>query len=68
MFWREKERDNREQNGGPPCGQVRVLIVGDSGSRISLVFLCLCVLLIAADSSFIRFHCFLLNMVGELLL
>ncbi|KAH7692474.1 Small GTPase protein [Dioscorea alata] len=40
MFWREKERDNREQNGGPPCGQVRVLIVGDSGvGKTSLVHL-----------------------------
>ncbi|KAJ0964101.1 hypothetical protein J5N97_029223 [Dioscorea zingiberensis] len=40
MFWREKERDNREQNGGPPCGQVRVLIAGDSGvGKTSLVHL-----------------------------
>lgn len=31
MFWRERERENKEQNGGPPCGQVRVLVVGDSG-------------------------------------
>ncbi|EOX92299.1 Ras-related small GTP-binding family protein [Theobroma cacao] len=31
MFWRERERENKELNGGPPCGQVRVLVVGDSG-------------------------------------
>ncbi|KAK6150518.1 hypothetical protein DH2020_015450 [Rehmannia glutinosa] len=30
MFWRERERENKEQNGGPPVGQVRVLVVGDS--------------------------------------
>ncbi|KAL2531465.1 putative GTP-binding protein [Abeliophyllum distichum] len=39
MFWREKERENNE-NSGPPCGQVRVLIVGDSGvGKTSLVHL-----------------------------
>lgn len=32
MFWRDRERDNKEQNGGPPCGQVRVLVAGDSGA------------------------------------
>ncbi|GLU20384.1 hypothetical protein SLE2022_365870 [Rubroshorea leprosula] len=38
MFWRERERENKEQNGGPLCGQVRVLIVGDSGvGKTSLV-------------------------------
>lgn len=34
MFWRERETDStrfREQNGAPPCGQVRVLVVGDAG-------------------------------------
>lgn len=40
MFWRERERENKEQNGGPPCGQVRVLVVGDSGvGKTSLVHL-----------------------------
>lgn len=40
MFWRERERENNEQNGGPPCGQVRVLVVGDSGvGKTSLVHL-----------------------------
>ncbi|XVE86656.1 hypothetical protein DITRI_Ditri18aG0052000 [Diplodiscus trichospermus] len=40
MFWRERERDNKELNGGPPCGQVRVLVVGDSGvGKTSLVHL-----------------------------
>lgn len=38
MFWREREREReregKEQNGGPPVGQVRVLIVGDSGNLI----------------------------------
>ncbi|XP_072965572.1 small GTPase LIP1 [Typha angustifolia] len=39
MFWRDRERDSsREHNGGPPCGQVRVLVVGDSGvGKTSLV-------------------------------
>jgi len=39
MFWRERERENKELNGsGPPCGQVRVLLVGDSGvGKSSLV-------------------------------
>lgn len=31
MFWSERERDNKELIGGPLCGQVRVLVVGDSG-------------------------------------
>ena len=31
MFWKDRERENKELNGGPPCGQVRVLVVGDSG-------------------------------------
>ncbi|KAM7513718.1 hypothetical protein LguiA_003852 [Lonicera macranthoides] len=42
MFWKEREREHREQNGGPPCGQVRVLIVGDSGvGKTSLAHLIL---------------------------
>ncbi|XP_009381243.2 small GTPase LIP1-like isoform X2 [Musa acuminata AAA Group] len=41
MFWRERERDG-DQNGGPPCGQVRVLVVGDAGvGKTSLVHLIL---------------------------
>ncbi|PKI33442.1 hypothetical protein CRG98_046173 [Punica granatum] len=40
MFWREREREPKDQNGGPPCGQVRVLVVGDSGvGKTSLVHL-----------------------------
>lgn len=41
MFWRERERENRDSNGGgPPSGQVRVLVVGDSGvGKSSLVHL-----------------------------
>ncbi|KAG9446945.1 hypothetical protein H6P81_013073 [Aristolochia fimbriata] len=40
MFWREREREIKEQTGGPPCGQVRVLVVGDSGvGKTSLVHL-----------------------------
>jgi hypothetical protein len=33
MFWRDAgaSGSRRELNGGPPCGQVRVLVVGDSG-------------------------------------
>ncbi|XP_047309199.1 small GTPase LIP1 isoform X2 [Impatiens glandulifera] len=31
MFWRERERENKESNGILPCGQIRVLFVGDSG-------------------------------------
>ncbi|XP_076881500.1 small GTPase LIP1-like [Bidens hawaiensis] len=40
MFWRDREREiTKDQNGGgPPCGQVRVLLVGDSGvGKTSLV-------------------------------
>uniref|UniRef100_A0A2P2JTN2 Uncharacterized protein n=1 Tax=Rhizophora mucronata TaxID=61149 RepID=A0A2P2JTN2_RHIMU len=40
MFWRDRDRENKDQNGGPPCGQVRVLVVGDSGvGKTSLVHL-----------------------------
>ncbi|EYU31099.1 hypothetical protein ABFS82_08G234300 [Erythranthe guttata] len=40
MFWRERERENKDPNGGPPVGQVRVLVVGDSGvGKTSLVHL-----------------------------
>uniref|UniRef100_A0A1D1YXU1 Putative GTP-binding protein At5g64813 n=1 Tax=Anthurium amnicola TaxID=1678845 RepID=A0A1D1YXU1_9ARAE len=40
MFWREREREAKDQNGGPPCGQVRVLVVGDAGvGKTSLVHL-----------------------------
>lgn len=40
MFWRERERENKEHNGGVLCGQVRVLVVGDSGvGKSSLVHL-----------------------------
>ncbi|XP_043722645.1 small GTPase LIP1-like [Telopea speciosissima] len=40
MFWRDREKENKEPNGGPLCGQVRVLIVGDSGvGKTSLVHL-----------------------------
>ncbi|KAK1403772.1 putative small GTPase superfamily, sigma-54 interaction domain, ATP-binding site 1 [Heracleum sosnowskyi] len=42
MFWRGSDREIKEQNGGPPCGQVRVLVVGDSGvGKTSLVHLIL---------------------------
>jgi len=37
MFWRDRERENKDQNGGPPCGQVRVLIVGDSGKFLFFI-------------------------------
>ncbi|CAI0554891.1 unnamed protein product [Linum tenue] len=38
MFWRDRERESKELNGGPPCGLVRVLVVGDSGvGKTSLV-------------------------------
>lgn len=40
MFWREQERESKELNGGPLCGFVRVLVVGDSGvGKTSLVHL-----------------------------
>ncbi|CAL0306624.1 unnamed protein product [Lupinus luteus] len=40
MFWRERERENLEQNDRVLCGQVRVLVVGDSGvGKTSLVHL-----------------------------
>ncbi|XP_073110946.1 small GTPase LIP1 [Elaeis guineensis] len=49
MFWRARERVSGQQNGGPPCGQVRVLVVGDSGvGKTSLVHL------IVKDSSIAR--------------
>jgi Rab-like protein 3 len=39
-FWRERERENKEQILAPLCGQVRVLVVGDSGvGKTSLVHL-----------------------------
>uniref|UniRef100_A0A1J3IRP8 Putative GTP-binding protein n=1 Tax=Noccaea caerulescens TaxID=107243 RepID=A0A1J3IRP8_NOCCA len=39
-FWRERERENKEQILAPLCGQVRVLVVGDSGvGKSSLVHL-----------------------------
>ncbi|KNA09654.1 hypothetical protein SOVF_151600 [Spinacia oleracea] len=42
MFWRERERETRDNNGGPPIGTVRVLVVGDSGvGKTSLVHLIL---------------------------
>ncbi|KAJ4828091.1 sphingosine N-acyltransferase subunit lip1 [Turnera subulata] len=41
MFWKERERESKDNLiGGPPCGQVRVLVVGDSGvGKSSLVHL-----------------------------
>lgn len=40
MFWRDRERETKEQNSLPLCGQVRVLVVGDSGvGKSSLVHL-----------------------------
>ncbi|XP_047967384.1 small GTPase LIP1-like isoform X2 [Salvia hispanica] len=40
MFWRESMRESGEESGGPPSGQVRVLVVGDSGvGKSSLVHL-----------------------------
>lgn len=38
MFWRDRDREHKELNGGILCGQVRVLVVGDSGvGKTSLV-------------------------------
>ena len=33
MFWRERDKEiiSKDVNGEAPCGQVRVLVVGDSG-------------------------------------
>lgn len=37
-FWRGQERENKDQHGALLCGQVRVLVVGDSGvGKTSLV-------------------------------
>ncbi|BAB09412.1 unnamed protein product [Arabidopsis thaliana] len=33
-FWRERGRENKEHMVAPLCGQIRVLVVGDSGSSI----------------------------------
>lgn len=41
MFRRDREREAKGQNGCPPCGQVRVLVVGDSGFLILLLLLLL---------------------------
>ncbi|CAA7027139.1 unnamed protein product [Microthlaspi erraticum] len=39
-FWREREKKNKEQIVAPLCGQIRVLVVGDSGvGKSSLVHL-----------------------------
>ncbi|KAF7137716.1 hypothetical protein RHSIM_Rhsim07G0116100 [Rhododendron simsii] len=35
MFWREREEEKKEVNGGTTCGQVRVLVVGDSALVLS---------------------------------
>lgn len=37
MFWRGREKEVKEHNGGLPCGQVRVLVVGDSGEFILML-------------------------------
>lgn len=34
MFRRDRVREKKEEGGGPPFGQVRVLVVGDSGEFI----------------------------------
>ncbi|XP_042477587.1 small GTPase LIP1-like [Macadamia integrifolia] len=42
MFWRNRGTESKDSIGGPPCGQVRVLVVGDSGvGKTSLVHLIL---------------------------
>ena len=39
MFWKDGGGtgggNGRDLSGGPPCGQVRVLVVGDSGQSAS---------------------------------
>lgn len=42
MFWRGREKEVKEHNGGLPCGQVRVLVVGDSGEFILMMILLSC--------------------------
>lgn len=37
MFWKDRDREHKELNGGPLCGQVRVLVVGDSGDFLFLL-------------------------------
>ena len=37
MFWRDRERESKELNGGVLCGLVRVLVVGDSGACVFLL-------------------------------
>ncbi|KAK3157327.1 hypothetical protein QOZ80_2AG0119480 [Eleusine coracana subsp. coracana] len=50
-FWRDSGGSGRDLNGGPPCGQVRVLVVGDSGvGKSSLVHLLLEGLAVARPS------------------
>lgn len=40
MFWRDRERDTKELNSGPLCGQVRVVVVGDSGTILTCLYVC----------------------------
>ena len=67
MFWRDRERDNKDQNGGPPCGQVRVLVVGDSGNfffskfLLSLSFWLLCIFFKKISSGFSFLVLFVIN-------
>ena len=50
MFWRDREREsNKELNGGVLCGQVRVLVVGDSGACFLEPFLLLLLLLVLSS-------------------
>lgn len=38
-FWRDgSSASSRDHNGGPPHGQVRVLVVGDSGLNLFFTF------------------------------
>lgn len=37
-FWRERERENKEPVVAPLCGQIRVLVVGDSGNNNKFSF------------------------------
>jgi hypothetical protein len=61
MFWRERERENKDQNGGPLCGQVRVLVVGDSGTLLVYLLslpLCNFMLVLAIWIGFGMYLCF----------
>ena len=73
MFWSNRVREIEEQNGGPPCGQVRVLVVGDSGlwfclnPFLSPLFLLFLLILIGFNMVWCWFRNFSMLRLNELM-